>query len=177
MYNKNKLLSKLPNVDGLKTGHTAESGYGLVASAVAGRQRLIVVVNGLSNPNDRAGEARKLLEWGFRAFRNITLFAEDGVVGQAKVFGGTTSWVDLKLSEPLNVLVHRSSREPLKARAYYNGPLVAPVAAGTEVGKVKIWQGDRLIREAPVFTGADIGEGELHQRALDAVGELLFGWL
>ena len=68
-------------------------------------------------------------------------------------------------------------REALKARAVYQGPIVAPFEAGEEVGVLKLWQGDRLIREAPLYTAEAVAAGRLHQNALDAVGELLFGWL
>ena len=175
--NRNPLLTRGIGADGLKTGHTLESGYGMVGSAVVGRQRLIVVVNGLENASDRALEAQKLLEWGFRSFRTITLFEAGEVLAQGRVFGGAESRVDLKTGEPVNILTHRSSREPLKARVVYTGPVRAPVEPDREVGIVRIWQGDRLIREAPVYTAHAVGEGKLHQRALDAVFEIAFGWL
>ena len=66
---------------------------------------------------------------------------------------------------------------PLKARAVYQGPIEAPVKAGLRVGVLKVWQGDRLIQETPLFTAESVAEGELHQRAIDALQELLLGWL
>ncbi|MHA1189429.1 MAG: D-alanyl-D-alanine carboxypeptidase family protein [Alphaproteobacteria bacterium] len=175
--NRNPLLTRGIGADGLKTGHTLESGYGIVGSAIAGRQRLIVVVNGLENSSQRASEAQKLLEWGFRSFRSVTLFDAGEVVAEGRVYGGSQSRVELRTGDAVNILTHRSSREPLKARVVYKGPVSAPVAADTQVGVIKIWQGDRLIREAPVFTASAVGEGKLHQRALDAVFEIAFGWL
>ena len=78
----------MEGADGLKTGYTKEGGYGMVGSAVQNGTRLIVVVNGLEDPEDRATEAKKMLEWGFRNFETRTLFAADQPVGYAKVFGG-----------------------------------------------------------------------------------------
>jgi D-alanyl-D-alanine carboxypeptidase (penicillin-binding protein 5/6) len=90
--NRNPLLnSTLSGADGLKTGYTKEGGYGMVGSAVQNNIRLIVVINGLDDPDDRAQEAKKMLEWGFRNFEQRTLFAENQQVGFAKVFGGSGS--------------------------------------------------------------------------------------
>ena len=82
----------------MKTGFTKEGGYGMVGSAVQNGMRLIVVVNGLDDPDDRAQEAKKMLEWGFRNFEARTLFAANQQVGYAKVFGGESRSV--KLSSP-----------------------------------------------------------------------------
>ncbi len=175
--NRNPLLRDGIGADGLKTGFTAESGYGLVGSAVSNNQRLIVVVNGLETSRQRASEAQKLLNWGFRTFRTITLFEEDEVVALASVFGGEKGRVELKADGPVRVMVARANSASLKGRAVYTGPIEAPVAAGKKVGALKIFQEDRLIQETPLYTAEDIGEGELHQRALDAISELLLGWL
>ena len=175
--NRNPLLTVGIGADGLKTGHTEESGYGLVGSAISNTQRLIVVVNGLESSRARAQEARKLLEWGFRTFRQVTLFEDDEVVAEARVFGGSKGRVELKAKGPIRVLVSRSSSDSLIGRAVYTGPVEAPVEPGQEVGALKIFQDERLIQETPLYTAETIGKGELHQRAIDALGELLLGWL
>ena len=175
--NRNPLLNAGIGADGLKTGYTEESGYGLTASAISNDQRLIVVVNGLKSPRERAAEARKLLEWGFRSFRQITLFEADETVAEASVYGGDKGRVALRADGPLHVLVARTNRDPLKARAVYQGPIKAPIEAGMRVGVLKVWQGERLIQETPLYTAETVGEGELHQRAIDALQELLLGWL
>src|ERR1700690_3385570 len=86
--NRNPLLNSLEGADGLKTGFTKEGGYGMVGSAVQNGMRLIVVINGLDDPDDRASEAKKMLEWGFRNFEVRTVFSENQTIGYAKVFGG-----------------------------------------------------------------------------------------
>lgn len=175
--NRNPLLRSGIGADGLKTGYTEESGYGMVGSAISNHQRLIVVVNGLETSRMRASEARKLLEWGFRTFRQLTLFEDDEVVAEASVFGGTKGRVALKAKGAIRVMVARSNAGSLKGRAVYQGPIEAPIEPGKEVGALKIYQDDRLIQETPLYTAEKIGKGELHQRALDALGELLLGWL
>ena len=94
--NRNPLLNSLNGADGLKTGYTKEGGYGMVGSAVQNDTRLIVVINGLEDPDDRATEAKKMLEWGFRNFEARTLFAADQPVGYAKVFGGDSRSVQAR---------------------------------------------------------------------------------
>ena len=154
--------------DGLKTGFTSDPGTAC-RIGVSNNQRLIVVVNGLETSRQRASEAQKLLNWGFRTFRTLTLFEEGEVVALASVFGGSQGRVELKADGPVRVMVARANSASLKGRAVYTGPIEAPVKAGTKVGALKIFQDDRLIQETPLFTAQDIGEGELHQRALDAI--------
>jgi D-alanyl-D-alanine carboxypeptidase (penicillin-binding protein 5/6) len=175
--NRNPLLDEGIGADGLKTGHTEESGFGLVGSAKSGTQRLIVAMNGLKSMGEREAESRKLLEWGFRSFRQITPFEDGEAVAEADVYGGTKGSVPLKAQGPLRVLVSRTASEPLRARVVYKGPLVAPVSPGVQVGSFQVLQGERVIQETPLFTAEAVEKGSLHQRALDAVGELLFGWI
>src|SRR5579863_4848471 len=102
--NRNPLLNSLEGADGLKTGYTKEGGYGMVGSAVQNGTRLIVVVNGLESSEDRASEAKKMLEWGFRNFESRTLIAADQTIGYARMFGGDSRSVRLTSPQPVNVM-------------------------------------------------------------------------
>src|SRR6202047_1056613 len=149
--NRNPLLNSLEGADGLKTGYTKEGGYGMVGSAVQNGLRLIVVVNGLDDPDDRAAEAKKMLEWGFRNFEARTLFAADQPIGFAKVFGGESRSVKLASREPIKVMVQKNGTDKLIARVVYNGPIRAPIESGQPVGLVKVWRGGNIAMEAPVY--------------------------
>ena len=168
-YNRNPLLAW--GADGLKTGFTKESGYGLVASAEQNGLRLIVVVMGAKGEKERADEARKLLEWGFRSFEARILFAEGQTVGEAKVFGGEKGYVPLVGSRTIRLMVPRNVSEKIVARVTYTGPLPAPVERGRRAGVLKVWRGDTLALEVPLQTGEEVGKGSLSQRAFDAVTE------
>jgi serine-type D-Ala-D-Ala carboxypeptidase (penicillin-binding protein 5/6) len=168
-YNRNPLLGW--GADGLKTGFTKESGYGLVASAEQNGMRLIVVVMGAKGEKERADEARKLLEWGFRSFEARILFAEGQTVGEAKVFGGEKGYVPLVGSGTIRLMVPRNVSEKIVARVTYTGPLPAPVERGRQAGVLKVWRGDTLALEVPLQTGEEVGAGSLSQRAFDAVTE------
>ncbi len=128
-------------------------------------------------PPARETEAKKLLDWGFRNFQMVTIFKEGETVAEASVYGGTSGHMPLKADGPVSVLIARDAKDALKARVIYQGPLMAPIREGVEVASLKVWSGDRLIQETPLYTAAAIGRGSLHSRALDALGELLFGWL
>ena len=173
--NRNPLLTSLDGADGLKTGYTKEGGYGMVGSAVQNGTRLIVVINGLDDAEDRASEAKKMLEWGFRNFETRTLFAAEQPVGYAKVFGGESRSVKLTSREPIKVMVQKNGNDKLIARVIYNGPVRAPIEAGQQVGVVKVWRGGNIAVEAPVYTAESVGKGSTMRRAIDGVSELVIG--
>src|SRR5437868_8099706 len=173
--NRNPLLNSLEGADGLKTGYTKEGGYGMVGSAVQNGIRLIVVINGLEDPDDRASEAKKMLEWGFRNFEVRTLFAANQQVGYAKVFGGESRSVKLASPEPIKVMVPKNGSEKLIARIVYNGPVRAPVQAGQPVGVVKVWRGHNIAVEAPIYAAETVGTGSTMRRAIDGASELVIG--
>lgn len=173
--NRNPLLTMLEGADGLKTGYTKEGGYGMVGSAVQNGLRLIVVVNGLEDPDDRAAEAKKLLEWGFRSFEARTLFAADQAVGYARVFGGESRTVKLTSNEPIKVMLQRNGADKLMARIVYNGPVRAPIEPGQRVGVLKVWRGNNIALETPLFAAEAVGPGSTTRRAIDGASELVIG--
>jgi D-alanyl-D-alanine carboxypeptidase (penicillin-binding protein 5/6) len=175
--NRNPMINDGIGVDGLKTGYIKESGYGITASAKRNDQRLILAITGLQSERDRETEARKLFEWGFRSFQQVTAFQAGEIVAEASVYGGEVGHVPLKAEGPVRVLIERNAGSAIKARVVYQGPLVAPVEAGAQVGALRVWVGDRLIQETPLYTAAAVAKGPLQRRALDALGELVFGWM
>ena len=160
--NRNPLLNSLTGADGLKTGYTKEGGYGMVGSAVQNGTRLIVVINGLDDPDDRAQEAKKMLEWGFRNFEARPLFAENQQVGYAKVFGGESRSVKLTSPQAIKVMVPKNGSEKLIARIVYNGPVRAPIKEGQAIGVVRVWRGANIAMEAPVYAAESVGAGIDH---------------
>ena len=175
--NRNPLLTMDLGADGLKTGDIAESGFGLVGSAVQNGQRLIIIVNGLKTASDRSEESRKLLNWGFRSFDAKTLFQAGDVVGAASVFGGAQGEVPLVAEAPVKVFAARGTSEKLIAKIVYKGPLPAPVAEGEEAARLKIWRGGSEVLDVPLKTGASVATGTLIQRALDAGIEMAGGFI
>ncbi|MBN9065019.1 MAG: D-alanyl-D-alanine carboxypeptidase [Rhizobiales bacterium] len=175
--NRNPLLGMDIGADGLKTGHTDAAGYGIVGSAERNGRRLFVAMGGMSSSGERAEEARKMLDWGMRAFEKSELFAKGETVAEASVFGGAQSSVALKAKGPVSIFVPLTNRDQLKARVVYTGPLVAPIEEGMPVGKLKVWIGDTLSQETPLYTAEAIDKGTIYQRATSALEELAIGWL
>ena len=176
--NRNPLLAMNIGADGMKTGFTNEAGYGLVGSAVQNGLRLIVVVNGLKSANDRADEAKKLLNFGFNGFELRQLFAEGQQIGDARVFGGQQRYVPLQVAggKAVRLMVPKNSGERLLARVVYVGPIRAPIDQGKQIGTLKVWRGDNVALEVPLQAVQSVEAGSLYKRAADAMTELFGDW-
>jgi len=173
--NRNPLLAMNIGADGLKTGYTKEAGYGIVGSAVQNEMRLIVAVTGLKSEKERADEAKRLLDHGFRGFEQRILFAEGQAIGDAKVFGGAKSGVALAASKMVRIMVPRNANERILARIVYRGPVPAPVKEGQRIGMLRVFRGENVAVEVPLQAAENVGTGSLSQRAMDAAAELVIG--
>ncbi|MCA0274927.1 MAG: D-alanyl-D-alanine carboxypeptidase [Proteobacteria bacterium] len=175
--NRNPLIAMGFGADGLATGFTEGEGFAIVGSTNSGGRRLFAAMSGMASDRERSEEARKLLDWGMRAFEKTEIFAQDETVGEAQVFGGTKSHVQLVAQKPIAIFLPITNRERLVARVVYDGPISAPIDKGTPVGKLKVWIGDTLSQETPLYAAESVGVGSLQSRAFDAVKELAIGWL
>jgi serine-type D-Ala-D-Ala carboxypeptidase (penicillin-binding protein 5/6) len=174
--NRNPLLGSYSGADGVKTGYTKESGYGLVGSASRDGRRLIVVVNGLRTAQERATEARKLLDFGFRQFRSYELFGANETIGDARVWGGTSSWVRLVAREPVRVLLSEQEKPSARTEIVYRGPLIAPVSEGQEIGFMRLTIDGKVISRVPLITRGNVPQSpDMWRRALDSVMYMTFG--
>jgi D-alanyl-D-alanine carboxypeptidase (penicillin-binding protein 5/6) len=175
-FNRNPLLDMNMGADGLKTGYTKESGYGLVASAARDGERLILVINGAKTEKDRGTEAKKIMDWGFANFERVKFFNDDTVLGSARVFNGVSGSVDVVTRGDVNVLLAHGTRDQVQGHIAYRGPLPAPVKAGQQVGTLQLTQNDHVVREAKVYAAKDVAVGSMRQRVESGLRELLFGW-
>lgn len=174
--NRNPLLAMDIGADGLKTGNIDNSGYAIVGSATQNGERLIVAIYGARSASERADEARKILQWGFRAFDPRKVFAAGDTVGYAEVYGGMSRSVPLITDKDIRLLVPREGTEKLSAKIAYTGPLVAPVETGKPVANLQLYRGAHEVLSVPLLTGEAVATGSLPRRALDAgleyVGDL-----
>ncbi len=169
--NRNPLLTMSIGADGLKTGNIEKGDFGMVGSAVQDGRRLIVAVYGAKTAKERAEEARKLLQWGFRNFEAKDLFKAGEPIGPAQVYGGTKGSIELVSKTDVKVLLPRSSSEKLSGKIVYEGPVIAPVEAGQKLGKLEIKRGSTVVLEQPLEAAEAIDQGSLPGRAFDAVYE------
>lgn len=173
--NRNPLLFRNIGADGIKTGHTEEAGFGLMASAVRNDRRLVMVVNGLQSEAERADESARLLEWAFRSFENRTLIKAGETVEEAPVWLGEKESVALVTEKDVFVTIPvlESERDKLKVTVSYDAPLAAPVAKGTEAGVLKVEVAGLASHEFKLVTATEVAERGLFARTLEKAKHLL----
>ncbi len=188
--NRNYVLEKFPGADGLKTGYTDASGYGVVASAVKNGQRLILVLGGLRYPDldkyssvkkdwiaeqRRGEEAARVLGVAFREFRQYKLFKPGQAVGSAKVWQGAMREVPLTVARPLAVTMQVDSRSKMKVTLHYDGPVQAPIAKGQQIGTLDVTAPDFPGMKVPVYAAEDVHTAGLFARVMDGLHALVMG--
>jgi D-alanyl-D-alanine carboxypeptidase (penicillin-binding protein 5/6) len=174
-YTRNPLLYQEIGADGLKTGHTEEAGYGLTASAMRDGRRLVMVLAGLEGAGDRARESERLLDYGFRNFKNYQLFARGSAVDQADVWLGSTGTVPLIIQEDIWVSLTPEERRELEVKVVYDGPIPAPVADGSQVAELEITAPGLEARRIPLLAGATVQAASMFGRVTSAIGYLIWG--
>ena len=168
--NRNPLLSANIGADGLKTGHIAASGYGLVGSAVQDGKRLIVVVGGLEKAPQRKDEAVKLLDWGFKSFSAVRVFDEGEIIGKARVWGGTTWYVPLAAKGAVTFTLPKyPANQRLSAEIVYKAPLKPPVKKGDQVATLKISSSSSASTEVPLYATEDVRKGGIVRQGMDSL--------
>ena len=155
--NRNRLLGVI-GVDGLKTGHTDDGGYGITLSAKQGERRLILVVNGLESDNARIQEGDTLLRYGFREFENRTLVHKGQKVADAEVWFGKQASVPLVADQDILLTIPANDTKGISFTLKYNSPLAAPVTQGAQVAELVIKMPDREPQVVPLKAGADVAK-------------------
>ncbi|WP_179888034.1 MULTISPECIES: D-alanyl-D-alanine carboxypeptidase family protein [unclassified Marinobacter] len=167
--NRNSLLWRDNSVDGLKTGHTEEAGYCLVASAKRDDTRFIAVVMGARSAESRSQEVQKMLNYGFRYYQSERLFSAGQELIQSPVWGGAANTLPVGVLEDVYVTISRSARNQLESVIDLDSVVKAPVSAGDELGRIKVsFQGEVLV-DQPVLALVDVPEGGFFKRIWDAV--------
>ena len=173
--NRNPLLYTYAGADGLKTGHTEASGYGLLASASRNGRRLILLANGMANVNDRARETERMLDYGFNEYSNYTLFKAGEIVEQVEVWLGDKANVPLIINHDLTLTLSRAERRDMKIKVVAPGPIPAPVKKGTQVAMLVIKASDKKPIEVPLVASMEIGRLSAFGRIGAAFNHLLWG--
>ena len=173
--NRNPLLGAYPGADGVKTGHTDESGYGLVGSALVNGERRIIVFNGLPSMAARNTEAQRLMRAAFNDFAVTTLAQAGHEVGQAQVRLGSRATVPLMAQHDIVIGGRRGVQAGLRARIVYNGPLAAPIAKDAVVARLVVEGPGFERQEFPLVAGRDIGRANWFARAWEGLRLTLFG--
>lgn len=169
-YNRNPILSSFQGTDGLKTGHTEASGYGLTASAEVDGERRIVVLNGLASETDRATESERLMRSAFREFSIARPFTADDVVAEVPVWLGKQDTVPVLVAEDLVFGYTSVEKAELSSELVLNDALRAPIAEGQVVGSLVVTGPSGEIKSVPVVAGATVEKKGLLAQALQGIG-------
>ena len=158
-FNRNPLLKMNIGADGLKTGHTAEAGYGLVGSAVQNGRRIVFVISGLESEKARAEEAQRIADWAFREFIQKTVAKKGQKITDAPVWMGSVKSVGLTVGEDMTLLLPSLAQGSLKAEVKYTGPIEAPFTAGTKLAELVINIPDHNPVTVPLVADQDVAAG------------------
>lgn len=148
--NRNALLWRDDSVDGVKTGHTQAAGYCLVASAMENDTRLISVVMGARDERTRAAESQKLLNYGFRYYETVNLYAAGSSLKRVRVWSGLHESLEVGLDDAITLTIPRGGRDQLKAEINLQDVIEAPIERGQTLGALTLSLGDEMLVERPV---------------------------
>lgn len=167
--NRNSLLWRDSSVDGLKTGHTDEAGYCLVASAKRDDMRLVAVVMGTDSEQARAQAVQKLLNYGFRYYETHTLFTDGQQLMESDVWGGKLEKFGLGLADAVHVTIPRGAKEQLVSTLDVESVIHAPIAAGSEHGRLLVKLGDSTVVDEPLLALQSVEEAGIFKRLWDSI--------
>ena len=162
-------------VDGLKTGYTSESGYGLVASAERDGQRVIMVLNGMNSKKERSSESRRLMDFIFREYRSYNFFTAGEVIDQAEVWLGEARHVSLVLEDGFSKVLSRSERAKTKLSVNWSGPVPAPISKGQKIGELIIETDGKITDTLPLLAAENVRQLGMLDRIGEALKYLIFG--
>ena len=167
--NRNRLLFKDPSVDGLKTGHTQEAGYCLVASAKRNDMRLISVVMGAKSESARERETQKLLSYGFRYFETHQLYNEGTKLSDAKVWAGAEDNLQLGVNRDIHLTIPRGKHDAITAVLNIDETIKAPVTKGKVYGELLVTLDGETLLQEPLVALQAVEEGGLFKRLWDGI--------
>ena len=173
--NRNPILYTVDGADGLKTGHTEESGYSLTGSAIRDGRRIIMVTAGMESTRARARESQRLIEYAFRNYKILKLFAAGQVIEEADVWLGAADKVALTVAADVNATMSRNQRRKMTVTLVYDGPIRAPIKKGAPLATVRISLPDREDLVVPLVAASDVEEIRGFGRIGAALKHLIFG--
>lgn len=168
--NRNLLLYRDPNVDGMKTGHTASAGYNLVASSKRNGRRVISVVMGTESMQARATESSKLLNWALQSFDTPKLYDADQAISQVKVYKGDSNTVNVGFTEAAYITVPHGEGKRLTPLLETVQPVLAPITKGQVLGTIKFVDANQqVVAQKEVVALSDVPEAGFFGCAWDSI--------
>lgn len=173
--NRNPLLYKNMDADGLKTGHTEESGYGMAASALRDGRRVVVVAHGMGSMKERSAQTERLIEWAFREWGQYALFESGETVSNIPVWLGQSETMPVVIKDRFLVSVPRKSRKKMSVKVVHQEAVPAPIAKGDEIAKLVVSAPGMEDVSVPLYAGTDVEERGFFGRLGTALSQLVLG--
>jgi serine-type D-Ala-D-Ala carboxypeptidase (penicillin-binding protein 5/6) len=171
--NRNRLLWLDSNVDGMKTGHTDTAGYCLIASSKRGDSRLVSIVLGAVTEAMRASESQKLLNYGFQFYESTLVYKQAQTINTLRVFKGQDKTIAATLNKDFYLTLPKGEYARVKANMTSQQPLIAPIKAGQEIGKISFSLDGKIINEQKLVAKKAIGEASFFGRMVDSLKLLI----
>jgi D-alanyl-D-alanine carboxypeptidase (penicillin-binding protein 5/6) len=174
--NRNRLLWIDPTVDGLKTGHTQAAGYCLIASAKRplpgapdASRRLVTVVMGETKEHDRVQDSLKMLNYGYSAYDTARLYKANQVIETPRVYKGSQDTVKLGVATDQYITLPKGLGDKAKPQVEHADPLIAPIAAGQQVGTVKLVSDGKTLAQFPLVALQAVPQAGVVGRVWDSL--------
>ena len=173
--NRNKLLSSVQGADGLKTGFTKASGWGIAATAKRDSRRITVVINGTNSTRSRMNESSNLINWAFTQTNQKKLVSQDQIIVQADVWLGNKPRVNLVSSKKIISTLSFDQLQLIKSSIEYKKPIEAPILKGNTYGKLVIEIQGKPNIEVDLVAEEDVGIVNPLLKIFAAIKYLIFG--
>jgi D-alanyl-D-alanine carboxypeptidase (penicillin-binding protein 5/6) len=174
--NRNRLLWRNGQVDGVKTGHTNEAGFCLVSSAKRESMRLLAVVMGEPSDSVRADDSERLLNYGFRFFETHQLYKSGQTITELPLYKGQVNKLNAGLIQDQFITIPTGQYQRLSIQTKSPDDLIAPIAKGDKVGELEIQFDDKVIETYPIYALQDVPSGGFFTRLKDSIRLLFKRW-
>lgn len=173
--NRNPLLYRNIGADGVKTGHTEEAGYGLIASGVQDERRVVAVLTGMKSMQERADESANLLQWALSSFKNVKIFSEQKEIERVPVVWGTVDTVGLRVAQTLVVSMPKMESGNFSVEISYKTPLIAPLEEGQNIGTATVRIAGREDLSVPLLTVSSVPKADFMSLMLQKLRMMISG--
>jgi D-alanyl-D-alanine carboxypeptidase (penicillin-binding protein 5/6) len=173
--NRNPLLYKNVGVDGVKTGYLAVEKYSLASSMKKKDRRIIAVASGFNTKNLRSSQSLKLLNWGYRNTNTFEISKKGETIFELDTWLGTKSKIMATTKEDYYVTINKKDITHLEVSLEYDGPISAPIEAGTEVANIIVTKKDEVIKRLPLYASEELKKMNFFKSLLTSLNFLIWG--
>jgi len=173
--NRNGLLYKNINADGIKTGYLAVEKYSLASSIKKGKRRLISVGSGFNTKSLRTSQSIKLLSWGFRNTNTYQISKVGETYFDIKTWLGKKAMIKGATKEDIYITLNKKDSRFFKVKIAYTGPIKAPIKKNQKIATLNIYNKDNLINTADIFSVEDVNKINFFKSLFMSINYMIWG--